>query len=86
MVFQQPGDGEERRYAGRGAARELVTRCRRRHHPGRDLEPGRRQRDSVQAVRMSRDETYIQLLPAVRVEPVVDDDRLPRNRGLVRGS
>ncbi len=86
MVFQQRGDGEERRHASRGAARELVARRCRRHHPGWDLEPRRGQRDGEQPVRMSGSEAYFQLLATVGVEPVVDDDRLPRNRGLLRGS
>ncbi len=86
MVFQQLGDGEERRHTGRGAARELVARRCRRHHPSWDLEPRRGQRDGVESVRMSGSEAYFQLLPAVRMEPVVDDDHLPRNRGLLRGS
>ena len=85
MVFQQFRDGQERRHAGRAAPRKPVARRRGRDHPGWDLEPRRGKRDGVQPVRVPGSEAYLQLLPMVGMEPVVDDDRL-RNRGLLRGS
>ncbi len=83
MDFQQLRDRQQCLHTGRGPPPELVTCCCRGQHPGWDLEPRGGERDGVQSVRRSRSEAYLELLAVVGVEAVVDDDRLPSNRGLM---
>ncbi len=65
-----------------GTWRDLYGCCG-PEHPARNPEPGGREREDVETVRMARNADYRQLLPVVGVKRVVDDDGFRTRRGIL---